>query len=291
MDQFFKAIDLKKDAQLLFWTTLSAILNAVSLTSFSMQAKLYPGGFSGISRILVDLCADFFNLNVPFGLFYLGLNILPTIMVFRYIGKRFTIYSVIQFTLVSFLTGYFKPIIQVDDLLLLSIFGGITNGFAIGLALQHNASSGGTDFIAIYVSHHFHRPIWNYVMACNAFILCIAGLIYGWERALYSIILQFCSTQVVSRMHNRYRMQTLTVITKYKDEVIQSVLKGTRHGITEIEGKGAYSHSDVTMLYTVVNSFQTGEVVDSILKADPKAFINIQDTKSVVGNYYQKPLD
>lgn len=282
---------LKKDIYMLFWVTLSATIQAISLTSFSMPQKLYPSGFSGISRIICDLSLDFLNINLPFGVVYVLLNIVPTIVVFNSIGKRFTIFSIVQYLLVSIFSGIFPPIINVSDKILLSVFGGIINGIGVGIALSHNTSSGGVDFVAIYVSNKFHRSIWNYVMYGNIFILTIAGLIYGWEKALYSIILQFCSTQMVQKMHKRYTMKTMTIITSKADEVVTNVLKNTRHGITEIKAEGAFLHQDKTMLYTVVNSFQTKDVIHSVLEVDSKAFINIQDTERVIGNYYQKPLD
>ena len=92
-------------------------------------------------------------------------------------------------------------------------------------------------------------------------------------------------------MHKRYTSETLTVITSSPDEVEESVLSCIRHGITRLEGEGVYAHSERTVLYTVINSYQEHDVVKAILKADPHAFINVQETKRVIGNYYQKPLD
>ena len=78
---------------------------------------------------------------------------------------------------------------------------------------------------------------------------------------------------------------------KKPDEVIDSILKNVRHGITKIAAKGAYKGADETMLYTVVNAFQTTEVVKYALEGDPQAFIETRNTLNVYGNYYQKPLD
>ena len=282
---------LKKDVITFFLMMLSAFVYSIAITSFSNVGGLYPGGFSGISRIIVDVFSRFFNIHIPFGLLYFVLNLFPTILVFRYIGKRFTIFSIIQYVFVSIFTMILKPILVVDDPLLIAVFGGLLGGVGIGLALHNNASSGGTDFIAIYVSNRYNRSVWNYVMLANALILCIAGVLFGWEKALYSIIYQFVSTQVVERLHERYKMETLTIITKHPDEVSQKVLSGTRHGITEIKAEGVYSHKDTTMLYMVINTFQKRQVIKAVLSADPSAFINIQTTTAVIGNYYQQPLD
>lgn len=282
---------IKRELKYLFFTLCSAIVHSFALSTFSTPHGLYPSGFSGLSRFVSDIARDFLHMDIPFYAPYLLLNGIAILLVYRSIGKKFTFYSIIQVLTVSVLTTYLKPYPVVDDLLLISIFGGIINGFGISLALQHNSSSGGTDFIAIYVSTKYHRSIWSYVLAFNVGILILAGLAYGWEKALYSIIFQYCSTTVISHIHNRYTHETITIITQKPDEVIRSILNETRHGITVSKAKGAYLGKEETMLYMVVNSFETNDVISSVLKEDPKAFINIQDSKSVVGNFYQKPLD
>lgn len=283
--------ELKRDLMMTLWVTISAFIYAVAITSFSQVAGIYPAGFGGISRIISDLTCKYLGFSIPFGVLYMILNIFPTILAFKYIGKYFTIFSILQYVLASLFSGILPPLLTVDDPLLLAVFGGLLNGIGIGIALRNNASSGGTDFISIYVSNRFNKPTWNYFMIANALILVIAGLIFGWEKALYSIIYQFVSTQVITRLHERYRMITLTIVTSKPDEVIKNVLKGTRHGITKIHTEGAFLHHENTMLYTVINMYQQRQVIKAVLEVDNHAFINVQETKKVIGNYYQQPLE
>ena len=283
--------NINKDLKMFFWTIVSAVMYSYSLASFSIPGKLYPGGFSGISRILSDLGSDFFNLPTTFSILYFSLNLLVGLLVFNHIGKRFAIYSLLHVIIVSLLSPTLKPLIEVDDILLYSVFGGILSGFAIGLALSNNLSSGGFDFISIYFSNKFHKSTWNYVLGFNTVVLLVAGLIYGWERALYSIILQFCSTQIVKRMHKRFTHQTITIITEKKDEVIETINNTSRHGITELEARGAYLKKKENYLYMVVNAYETNAICRAVLKTDPKAFINIQNSQEIFGNFYQQPFD
>ena len=78
---------------------------------------------------------------------------------------------------------------------------------------------------------------------------------------------------------------------KKPQEVIDSIMANVRHGITKINARGAYKGDDEVLLYTVVNAFQTSEVVKYALQGDPAAFIETRNTLNVYGNYYQKPLD
>ena len=274
-----------------FMVALSGIVQGIALTSFTIPASLYPAGVSGFSRLASDILIDFFNINIPYSYFYFVINALFALIVFKHVGKWFTILSLMQTFIVSILSSYLKPIIFLQDILLLAIFGGVVNGVGNGLALENNASTGGMDFLTIFFSNKYKKSLWNYTFAFNSLIVLIAGIIYGWERACYSLIFQFCTTTVVKKMHKRYTHQTITIMTQYPDEVSNEILSKTRHGITKIKAEGVYKKEEVYMLYTVVNSFQIDEVVDSALKADSKAFINIQDTKTIKGNYYQKPLD
>ena len=114
-------------------------------------------------------------------------------------------------------------------MLLICIFGGIINGFAISLCLRGRATSGGTDFIAVALSERLHVDAWNYVLAGNAVMLVIAGALFGWESALYSIIFQFASTQVVHLLNPRYKRTTLFIITSHPDELYEQIRLQTHH--------------------------------------------------------------
>lgn len=283
--------EFKKIGKYFPFVILSALFQSIALTSFSVPGNIYSSGIMGLSRLTSDILLDFFNIKFEYTIFYIVANCILAIIVFKHIGKLFTALSLLQTALVSILASLIKPMINVEEVLLLSIFGGIINGFGTSLALTHNASTGGLDFLSIYLSNKYHRSMWNLIFGFNCLLIIATGLIYGWGRALYSIIFQFCSTQVVNRMHKRYTSQTITIITSIPDEVSNAIFNTVRHGITEIKAVGAYKKAETTMLYTVVNSFQTDDVVKAILNVDPKAFINVQNTQLVIGNYYQKPLD
>jgi len=280
----------KTDFEFFIFSVLSAVICAIAMVTFSIPAKLYPGGFGGISRIISDLLLDYYNIDLPFAYLYTGFNLILFIFVFRFLGKRFALYSLLQAILLSVFSLFFKPVISLDDPLLMAVFGGVIYGFGSGLALSHNSSGGGTDFIAVYIATKYKKSAWNYIMLINVVILAIAGIIYGWERALYSMIWQYCSTQVVNKMHRRYQMETLLIVTSKPEEVKNEIFACSKHGLTEIRSQGLYQHTNNYLLYTVVNSFQTNDIITAILKADPKAFINVSDTTRIIGNYTQDPL-
>ena len=282
---------VKQILKMSFWTIASAVMEAFALTSFSVPAGIYPSGVSGFSRLFSDILRDYVGINIPFFYLYMIINVFLAALVFKHIGKFFTVFSLIQTTLVSFLSGIMQPVEMLSDPMLVAIFGGLINGFSVSLALTHDFSSGGTDFLSIYYSNKYHKSMWDYVFAFNCGLIIVAGLLYGWEIAAYSIIFQYASKTIVSQLHKRYTHEAIIIITKNPDAVIDSILSNVRHGITKISAKGAYNNEDQTMLYTVVNAFQTSDVVKYALKGDPKAFIETRKTKDIYGNFYQKPLN
>ena len=281
----------REDLKTTLFVVLSALVYSVSMKIFVESGGLFPGGFAGCATLISRLLERYAGLSAPFGVIYLLLNVGPTVLVFRHVGKRFTIFSILQYTLTSIFTAVLPSYPITDDIFLIAVFGGILSGFGISLALTVNASSGGTDFIAIYTASRFKKPTWSYVMAFNVFLLLTAGLLFGWRASLYSIVFQFCSTQVVSAMHKRFKLSTLFIVTQLPDQVSAAIFRTCRHGITRLSGEGEYSHKETHLLYMTVNAFQVHEVVQAVMKADPHAFINISKTEQIVGNYYQEPLD
>lgn len=281
----------KKDIKTLIMVIISAFCYAIAMKAFVESGNLYPGGFAGLSRLISALLGKYLNIQISFSTLYMALNILPTILVFKFVGKKFTIFSVLQYTLTSIFTSFLPVFPLTNDLLLIAVFGGIIGGSAISIALRADASSGGTDFLAIFFANKYNIPTWNYVMGANAVMLVSVGILFSWEQALYSIIYQFCSTQVVSNTHMRYKLRSLFIVTKYPEEVSEAVLHTCRHGITRLNGQGVYSHSDVAVLYMTANAYQIDSIISSIKKVDSKAFITINKTERIVGNYYQQPLE
>ncbi len=279
------------DIKILFFIVLSAFIYSCGMNVFVKSGNLFPGGFAGISRLVSAVLLEFCHINLSFSVIYMVLNVVTSIFVFKKIGKKFMIFSILHYILVSLFTSILPTRIITEDLLLISVFGGLINGFAISIALRNNASSGGMDFIAIYFSTRFNVSTWNYVFILNAVVLTIAGLLFGWEKALYSIIFQFVSTQVVNTMHNRYKSTQLDIITNMPDEICDAVFHTCRHGITKIKCTGGFTNKEHWLLLIAVNTYQLKDVVDSIRMVDPHAFITLRNVDRVLGNYYQKPLE
>ena len=270
---------------------IASLIMSANSKSFVRAGNLIPGGFTGLSLLIQRASLEFLNINLPYSVINILLNAGPAFIGFKLIGKKFTGYSVMMIVLNSILVDIIPVTPITYDPLLVSVFGGILNGIAIVIALHGKASSGGTDFIAIYLSNKLKQPSWNIIFGINVIILITASLIFGFEEAMYSIIFQFVSTQVIERFHQRDQQVTLFIITSVPEEIERKLMVYTHHGITRFEGKGCYLKEDKTLLYTVVGADEVKDVITFVKKEDPKVFVNIVKSSGVKGNFYQEPLE
>ncbi len=270
---------------------IASLIMAINMNSFVAAGGLIPGGFNGLSVLIQRVASTFFDFEIPFSVINLSLNAIPAYIGFKMIGKKFTIYSIIMIILTSVLVD-FLPVYKItEDVLLICIFGGIINGIAISIALHGGASSGGTDFIAMAISQKTNTSAWNYMLFINAILILIGGTLFGWDKALYSIIFQYCSTQLVDTLHNQYKKLTVFIVSKKPDELMAAVMESTHHGFTCLEGYGGYSKNPKTLLYTVIGESEFKEVRKITRKIDPDAFINVTKTAMIEGRFYKPPIE
>lgn len=269
----------------------ASLLYAWNLCCFAKAADLLPGGISGVSLLLQHIIKSIFHVTVPYSLFNILLNLFPVYIGFRYIGKKFTLYSILTILLSSIFVDILPDYIFTTDILLISIFGGLINGFAIALCLNVGTTTGGTDFISIYMSQQKGMDAWNYILFGNVIILLIAGAMFGWSIALYSIIYQFCSTQIIQMLYKRYQKETLFIISDKADEIYRLIKDTTNHDATLFHGIGCYEAKEKEMIYSVINTDARRELIPLIHSVDPHAFINVVKTEELAGRFHDIPND
>ena len=269
----------------------ASLLYAWNLCCFAKAADLLPGGISGVSLLLQHIIKSIFHITVPYSVFNILLNLFPVYVGFRYIGKKFTLYSILTILLSSIFVDILPDYIFTTDILLISIFGGLINGFAIALCLNVGTTTGGTDFISIYMSQQKGMDAWNYILFGNVIILLIAGAMFGWSIALYSIIYQFCSTQIIQMLYKRYQKETLFIISDKADEIYRLIKDTTNHDATLFHGIGCYEAKEKEMIYSVINTDARRELIPLIHSVDPHAFINVVKTEELAGRFHDIPND
>ena len=268
---------------------ISALLQSFCINVFITPAKLLSSGFTGLA-ILINKISSLFGFTLPVSLLVLMLNIPLGVLSFRSIGKKFVFFSILQVVLMSLFLNFHYTLL-FDDLLLNVCFGGFLYGIAISLALRGNASTAGTDFIALWVSNKIGKSIFEYVFVFNSVLLLIFGYMFGWKYAGYSILFQFISTKTIDSFYKRYKLVTLEITTYHPKEICKAYIKHYRHGLSELAGVGGYEHKNLSLIHTVISFYELHDAIHLIKKIDPKAIINVLSTERFVGHFYRQPLD
>lgn len=285
------SFDLKKDGKRVIIICFAALVMAINTKTFVRTGGLYPGGVMGLTILIQTIFMQFLNIEIPFTVVNLLLNTVPIYIGFRFIGKKFTLYSCLMIVMNSVLTDIIQPHIITYDTLLISVFGGMISGFVTSLCLMMNATTGGTDFLAIFLSEKKGVDSWNFILGINIVILSLAGVLFGWDKALYSIIYQYASTQVLHVLYTKYQKQTLFIVTNRAKEVCKAINTVSGHGATVLEGEGSYEHQERDIVYSVVSKEEGKAVINAVKSADSSAFVNAIRTEELSGRFYQRPTE
>lgn len=270
---------------------IAAIIMSLNIKIMVRNAGLYPGGANGLTILTQAILREFFQIEAPYTFINIFWNSIPVYIGFKYIGKNFTLFSLVMILLNSVLVDIIPQYTLTSDILLISVFGGMLNGLAIALCLKVDATTGGTDFISIFLSEHYGIDGFNLTLGLNAIILVTAGILFGWDKALYSIIYQYVSTQTIHLLYRSYSQVTLFIITNKVDEISEMIHAITQHGATILQGEGAYKNDERKMIYSVIHESSEKAIIANILAIDPNAFINCLRTKEIKGNFKQMPKD
>ncbi|WP_188207111.1 YitT family protein [Alkalibacillus aidingensis] len=262
---------------------VGALLNAMALNFFLIQANVFASGFTGVAQLGSSIFQDFLNVDISTGILLFLLNIPVVILGWLKVGRGFTVYSVIS---VGFTTLFLEtiPLMDLaDDILLNAVFGGLLSGVGVGITLKLGASTGGMDIIAMVLSRLKDRPIGVYFLTLNGLIIVFAGLVYDPEKALYTLVTLYVTTRVIDAIHTRHEKLTAMIVTSKGQEVTKAIHSQMVRGITRVPAKGAFTDEDREMLMMVVTRYELYDLEHIVKEADPNSFTNIVQTAGIFG--------
>jgi uncharacterized membrane-anchored protein YitT (DUF2179 family) len=262
---------------------VGALLNAIGLNLFLIPANVYSSGFTGLSQLLSSILEEYTPFYISTGILLLLLNIPVAILGWLKVGKTFTLYSFLSVAA----TTVFLEIIPLqslsNDILLNAVFGGVILAVGVGITLKYGASTGGLDIIAMVLSRMKDKPVGTYIFMLNSVIIFTAGLLYGWEKALYTLVALYATTRVIDVIHTRHVKLTAMVVTKKADALKKAIHSKLVRGITMIPAKGAFTNESKDMMIIVITRYELYDLEKIIKEVDPNAFTNIIQTTGIFG--------
>lgn len=281
------------------YTRLIAVLVSAVIQAFGIVYFIYPGGiisggFTGLGMLLENVLGQY-NINISLSVWLIIINFPVAFLCSKELSKKFAILSLVNIATVSAMIKIFEnygPVVQIfTDPFMSALFGGVICGLSISIALKANASTGGTDFIAMYVSNRIHKSVWMEVLVFNAVLYVIFGITNTWTAAGYSIVYSFVSTKVIDTFYNRYKRLTLQIYTTKKTAVIKKYTESTLHALTVTDSYGGYKGNPISLIHTVISAYEKEPLIKCILKVDPDAVINVLESKEFIGGFYLPPID
>lgn len=262
------------------------ITSAMGIQLLLQPSKIYTSGVMGASQLIVNLIDKFLHLNTEVYLWYFLLNVPLIIVSWLKLGKKFTILSLISIASASIFI-LFIPLHPIsNDPMLASIFGGAMVGIGAGICFRYGFSTGGTDIIALIIQKSRGGTVGQVAFTVNTVIILIAGLVFGWELALYSIVSIFITNIVIDRMYIQQQKITVIIYSHHIDAISKELLKTLNRGITmDYNLTGAYSGEQIGSMTMVLTKYQLFFVKQTVQKIDSNAFINIQPTIGIMGKF------
>ncbi len=271
-----KAIKIIKKG---FFLTIGSMLAAVSLELFLIPNNIIDGGIIGISIITSYLT------DMPVGIFIIGLNLPFLFLAYNYIGLTFILSTLYSVSTLSLFTMLFHSLPGVTvDLLLAAVFGGIVLGAGVGTVLRFAGSLDGTEILALIYGPRIGFSVGEVVMFFNVFIMGSAGLVFGWDKAMYSILAYFVAFKTIDIVVEGLKESKSAIIISDKPmEISSSIINRLGRPVTHFYGKGGYTQEDKEILYCVVNRLELAKLKNAVSEIDPNAFMAIEEVHDVLG--------
>lgn len=265
---------------------IGTAITAVAVIVFQLPSNIAPGGVTGVAIILN------FLFDTPIGLMTLLLNIPIMIIGYRMLGWQSlagTIFCVVLFaTYVEVFMPLFPPGGIAQDNLLNALYAGIIGGIGGGLVLRAGATLGGTSTLIRILNERFGLPISSGTLYLDTGVIVAAGLVFGWEPALYAMITLFIGGVASDYiLEGPSVIRTAVIITDRPREVADIILNSLRRGVTGWEGKGMFTEQSHTILYVTVARSQVTRLRNLVLEADPNAFIVIGQGHTAYGRGFR----
>lgn len=263
--------------------TVGATFAAIALEIFLVPNNIIDGGIIGISIMVsyvtkIKLSILTFALNIPF-----------LILGYKQLGKSFLIRAAYSMVILSLLLEQFKPIPELtNDVLLATVFGGLLLGIGVGFVIKFGACLDGTEVVAILINKKTSFSVGQVVMFLNFFIYGISGFLFGWDRALYSILTYFITFKIIDMVSEGFEQaKAAMIITNHGEEIANSIYKHLGRTVTMLEGEGLISGKKV-VLYAVVTRIEIPELKKIVAADDYSAFVTITDVNEIVGKHIKK---
>jgi uncharacterized membrane-anchored protein YitT (DUF2179 family) len=263
---------------------LGACLVSVGLEIFLVPNQIIDGGIVGVSIILSYLT------GIKLGIFLVVLNLPFLYFGYKQIGKTFALSTLFGVVVMAIGTTILHPVqVITEDLLLATVFGGVSLGIGVGLVLRYGGSLDGTEIVAILFNKKTPFSVGEVVMFLNLFILGSAGFVFGWDRAMYSLMAYFIAFKMIDIVLEGFdESKSVWIISDNHREIGEALLARLGRGVTYLTGEGGYTGEDKKVIFCVITRLEEAKLKSIVEELDSSAFLAIANIHDVKGGRFKK---
>jgi len=291
---------MKKVKELFNWNVkdlvkllIGTFMFCLAINVFVVPNELYSGGVLGLSQLIRSIVVDTFDLNISFdfsGILYYLINIPLFVLAYKNLSKQFFFRTILVISIQTLLLSVIPTTGIVDDTLTNVLVGGLLAGAGLGIILSCGASTGGSDIIGLVMAKKNNElSVGKLGLILNVFIFSIAGIIYGLETMIYSIIYSFVDSLTLDKMHEQNICSTAFIFCKKNPKEINKFIKDELgRDFTYWDAKGGYDDSRTYIIYTALTKYELIKLERKIKECDFNAFMVKSDGIGIKGEFEKK---
>lgn len=264
---------------------VGAIITAVGLQFFLLPNHLLDGGVTGVSIIAARLS------GWPLGIFLAVFNLPFVILGYRKFGKEFTAYSVLGIIVLALLTSVHVPHGLIDVPILAAVFGGAIVGVGVGMVVRYGGIIDGADTLAVLIDRVTVFSVGEAIMTINSIIITLAGFVFGWEQALYSLIAYFVAHKAIDvTVEGLDESRSLWIVSMDVRRIGKIINELIDEPVTFVKESNPNDREPHGVMLAVITRFEEQKVIQAVRKADPMAYIVITTAHEAIGKVTENSL-
>jgi len=279
-----KKLSIAEICKRIIGITIGSILMGVALELFLVPNQVIDGGMAGVSIMLSH------SMSFPLSVILFVTNLPFLILGYRQIGKTFafsTLYGIIAMSVTTALLHHVEAF--TDEKLLAVLFGGLILGIGVGLVIRFGGCLDGVEVVSILLSKKLRMSVGQIIMIFNVFIFIIAGFIFGWDSAMYSMFTYYIAIKMIDIVvEGLDESKSVTIISGEYAEISEAIHDRLGRSTTLISAQGGYSKEETKVIYCVVSRLELAKLKTIVQEIDSKAFIAVEHVSDVMGGGFDK---
>jgi uncharacterized membrane-anchored protein YitT (DUF2179 family) len=261
---------------------IGATVAALGLEAFLIPNHLIDGGVVGISIISAHI------FNMPVGLFLFFINLPFLLLGNKKLGSRFAVLSLSGIVALAGLTQLLHDsMIATADPLLAAVFGGAIVGCGVGIVIRYGGTLDGAEIIAILVDRKSSFSVGEIVMFFNLFIIGGAGLVYGWDKAMYSLIAYFVAYKVIDiTVEGLDESRAVWIISNEYVKIGRAINEQLGRKVTFVNASAVSGKVSNGVILSVITRIEEQRLKAVIADCDKNAFVVIGSVHDVMGKSF-----